>query len=47
MGTKPTPTSNVAPGRENPWKTGNLTQQMILSEQDPNLAAVLQKEASQ
>jgi len=47
MGSKPTPTSNVAPGRENPWKTGNLTQQMILSEQDPNLAAVLQKEASQ
>ena len=47
MGSKPTPTSNVAPGRENPWKTGNITQQMILSEQDPNLAAVLQKEASQ
>ena len=47
MGSKPTPTSNVAPGRENPWKTGNVTQQMILSEQDPDLAAVLQKEASQ
>ena len=47
MGTKPSPTSNVAPGQENPWKTGNLTQQMILSNQDPDLAAVLQKEASQ
>ena len=47
MGAKPSPTSNVAPGQENPWKTGNLTQQMILSNQDPELAAVLQKEASQ
>ena len=47
MGSKPSPTSNVAPGQENPWKTGNLTQQMILSNQDPDLAAVLQKEASQ
>ena len=47
MGAKPSPTSNVAPGSENPWKTGNITQQMILSNQDPDLAAVLQKEASQ
>ena len=47
MGAKPSPTSNVAPGSENPWKTGNLTQQMILSSQDPDLAAVLQREASQ
>tara|TARA_R100000700_G_scaffold4279_1_gene7523 strand:+ start:328 stop:1047 length:720 start_codon:yes stop_codon:yes gene_type:complete len=47
MGVKPSPTSNVAPGQENPWKTGNLTQQMILSNQDPDLAAVLQREASQ
>ena len=47
MGAKPSPTSNVAPGSENPWKTGNLTQQMLLSNQDPDLAAVLQKEASQ
>ncbi len=47
MGTKPSPTSNVAPGQDNPWRTGNLTQQMILSNQDPDLAAVLQKEASQ
>ena len=47
MGAKPSPASNVAPGQENPWKTGNLTQQMILSSQDPDLAAVLQREASQ
>ena len=47
MGAKPSPTSNVAPGSDNPWKTGNLTQQMLLSNQDPDLAAVLQKEASQ
>ena len=47
MGAKPSPASNVAPGQENPWKTGNLTQQMILSNQDPDLAAVLQREASQ
>ena len=47
MGAKPSPASNVAPGQDNPWKTGNLTQQMLLSNQDPDLAAVLQKEASQ
>jgi len=47
MGSKPSPVSNVAPGQDNPWKTGNLTQQMILSSQDPDLAAVLQREASQ
>ena len=47
MGAKPSPASNVAPGQDNPWKTGNLTQQMILSSQDPDLAAVLQREASQ
>ena len=47
MGSKPSPVSNVAPGQDNPWKTGNLTQQMLLSNQDPDLAAVLQREASQ
>ena len=47
MGAKPSPTSTVAPGQDNPWKTGNLTQQMVLSNQDPDLAAVLQREASQ
>ncbi len=47
MGAKPTPNSIIAPGMENPYKTGNITQQMILSSQDPDLAAVLQREASQ
>tara|TARA_R100001460_G_scaffold13905_1_gene31330 strand:- start:178 stop:909 length:732 start_codon:yes stop_codon:yes gene_type:complete len=45
MGAKPTPTSNVGGGQTNPWKTGNLTQQMLLSEQNPQLAAVLKQEA--
>lgn len=47
MGAKPTPTSTVAPGMNNPWKEGsiNLTQQMMLSAQDPELAAVLKREA--
>ena len=45
MGAKPTPSSNVGGGQVNPWKTGNLTQQMLLLEQDPQLAAVLKQEA--
>ena len=45
MGAKPTPTSNVGGGQVNPWKTGNLTQQMLLLEQNPQLAAVLKQEA--
>ena len=45
MGAKPTPTSNVGGGQVNPWKTGNITQQMLLSEQNPQLAAVLKQEA--
>ena len=45
MGAKPTPTSNVGGGQTNPWKTGNLTQQMLLSEQNPQLSAVLKQEA--
>ena len=48
MGAKPTPTSNVSPGMTNPWKEGsiNLTRQMILESTEPDLAAVLKKEAS-
>ena len=48
MGAKPTPTSNVSPGMTNPWKEGsiNLTRQMILESSEPDLAAVLKKEAS-
>ena len=45
MGAKPTPTSNVGGGQVNPWKTGNITQQMLISEQDPQMAAVLKQEA--
>jgi len=45
MGAKPSPVANAGGGQVNPWKTGNLTQQMILLEQDPQLAAVLKQEA--
>ena len=45
MGAKPSPTSNAGGGQVNPWKTGNLTQQMILLEKDPQMAAVLKQEA--
>lgn len=47
MGAKPSPAATVAPGMVNPWKEGsiNLTQQMMLSAQDPELAAVLKREA--
>jgi len=45
MGAKPSPTSNAGTGQVNPWKTGNLTQQMILLEKDPQMAAVLKQEA--
>ena len=45
MGAKPTPTSNVGGGQVNPWKTSNITQQMLISEQNPQLAAVLKQEA--
>ena len=45
MGAKPSPIANASGGQVNPWKTGNLTQQMILLEQDPQLAAVLKQEA--
>jgi hypothetical protein len=45
MGAKPTPVGNVSGGSENPWKTGNLTRQLIMENEDPNLAAVLKREA--
>ena len=45
MGAKPSPVANAGTGQANPWKTGNVTQQMLLSEQDPQLAAVLKQEA--
>ena len=47
MGAKPTPNSAVSPGMSNPWKEGsiNLTRQMALEATEPDLAAVLKKEA--
>ena len=45
MGAKPSPVSNAGTGQPNPWKSGNVTQQMLISEQDPQLAAVLKQEA--
>ena len=45
MGAKPSPVSNAGGGQPNPWKTGNITQQMLISEQNPQLAAVLKQEA--
>ena len=45
MGAKPSPVSNAGGGQVNPWKTGNITQQMLISEQNPQLAAVLKQEA--
>ena len=45
MGAKRSPIANAGGGQVNPWKTGNITQQMLLSEQDPQLAAVLKQEA--
>ena len=45
MGAKPSPVANAGGVQVNTWKTGNLTQQMLLSEQDPQLAAVLKQEA--
>ena len=45
MGAKPSPVANAGGGQPNTWKTGNITQQMLLSEQDPQMAAVLKQEA--
>ena len=45
MGAKPSPVANAGGGQPNPWKTGNITQQMLLSEQDPQMAAVLKQQA--
>ena len=45
MGAKPSPVANAGGGQPNPWKTGNITPQMLLSEQDPQMAAVLKQEA--
>ena len=38
-------TSSVTPGRENPYRNGNLTEAIILERDNPDLAAALKKEA--
>ena len=45
MGAKPSPVGNVSGGSENPWSTGNLTNQLIMENENPDLAAVLKREA--
>ena len=45
MGAKPSPVANTSGGTVNPWKSGNLTQQIIMENEYPNLAAVLKREA--
>ena len=46
MGAKPSPVANAGGGQANPWKTGNITQQMLVSEEESSqLAAVLKQEA--
>ena len=45
MGAKPSPIGNVSGGTDNPWNTGNLTQQLIMENENPDLAAVLKREA--
>ena len=45
MGAKPSPIGNVSGGSENPWKTGNLTNQLIMENENPDLASVMKREA--
>ena len=45
MGAKPSPVANVSGGSDNPWKTNNLTNQIIMENENPELAAVLKREA--
>jgi hypothetical protein len=46
MGTEPGAPPSAAPGTENPWKTGNITQQLLMVRDQPELAQVLQAEAA-
>ena len=46
MGTAPGAAATIAPGLDNPWRTGNITQQLILTRDQPELAQALQTEAS-
>lgn len=46
MGTAPGASPTIAPGLANPWKTGNVTQQLLMVRDNPELAQALQAEAS-
>ena len=48
MGAGPTATSRIAPGTTNPWRaeTRNWTQQILLEQQNPELAAAFKAEAA-
>ena len=45
MGAKPNTNNNASIGGVNPWKTGNLTQQLIMENENPTLASVMKREA--
>ena len=45
VGMNAAPSATVAPGQNNPYKTGNFTEQMMLQSQNPELAAALKAEA--
>ena len=46
MGTAPGAAPTIAPGLDNPWRTGNITQQLLMTRDNPELAQALQAEAS-
>lgn len=46
MGSVPGASPTIAPGLENPWRSGNITQQMLMIRDSPELAQALQSEAS-
>ena len=46
MGTAPGAAATIAPGLDNHWRTGNITQQLLMTRDNPELAQALQAEAS-
>ena len=45
MGAKPSPVGSVGGNVNNPYKSGNITEQLIMEAENPDLAAVLKGEA--
>lgn len=45
MGAKPSPVGSAGVNVNNPYKTKNITEQLIMEKEDPDLAAVLKAEA--